>query len=166
MSFHIEVVHRLLSCSLLQQNPPYKCLWKSLEISMKMSECNCHSESCCHEKKTILFISMHLLTPASFKSFSHTMTTCSHDAFSNMIVSSQMHIPFPQPPTHLFSLPLDIRSSLAQCGKLFDGDTKLSSSSIPQLAQFLATNKIRLSVSQWFGKTQSAARYHNDIIPT
>lgn len=31
---------------------------------------------------------------------------------------------------------------MAQCGKLFDGDTKLSAASIPQLAPFLATNEV------------------------
>lgn len=112
------------------------------------------------DKNIFLFISMQRLAQATLESFSHTMTIYSHCAFSNVIVFSRMYIPHPQP-THL-----DIKSSLPQCGELFDGDTELSASSIPQLAQFLATNKIRLSVSQWFGKTQSAGRYHNHIIQT
>lgn len=106
-------------------------------------------------KTIFLFISTQFLTHAS-----HTMTTVH---FLIWVFPNKCISPLPQPSIYL---PRDIKSSPSQCGKLFDGDTELSASSIPQLAHFLATNKIRLSVSQWFGKTQSAGRYHNHIIET
>lgn len=118
-----------------------KSAWKSLWISMTMNACNvCRGQT---------QIPAHPPNPhhRHLKSVIHMMTKYSHSAFSNKILSSQMRSP---PHNHPFISFSDIRSSPAQCGKLFDGGTKLSASSIPQLAQFLATNKIRLSVSQRF----------------
>lgn len=124
LSFQIKIVHRLLSCSLLHLNvyapkPSIQYLWKSLELSMKNNECNCQKTYLCS------CISWPLLA------FNHSATQWPHAAMVHFLIwlfPAKCISPFHN---HPFIPPLDIRSSLAQCGKLFDWDTKLSSSSIP-----------------------------------
>lgn len=98
--------------------------------------------------------------------FSYTVTMCFHMAFSSMVVSSQIYIPIPTA-THLSSTPpflLILDQVDLNVASYLMGMENCQSHPVPHLSQFLATNKIRLSVSHWFGKTRSAGRYHNHII--
>lgn len=100
-------IHHIIFMEIEHMNKckKYQCYWQSLSVIVTLKAC----------------VHLHAsLTAISFQSFSHTVTTCSHSAFSNKIVPTQMHILLPLAPIYPS---LDIRSSPVQCGKLFDGDT-------------------------------------------
>lgn len=143
------VVYRSFLQQMMDLTAYFKLLSSNINIC-KEHKCNYHSESC-----------MHLW---SLLAFNHSATQWPHAGTVHFLIwlfppkcTCSFHWHPYIPPLILDQVQFNVVSYLM-------GRQWMSVSSIPKLAQFLATNKIRLSVSQWFGKTCSTGRYDNHII--